>query len=90
MNECLLHILTLHRVVLHAVEKYVQNSAKDIRDLQNTIGEIDGRSRRDLERVHGSLDSIHNGQKDILRSHEDSRLWEEAQARGNWLNDVTI
>ena len=90
MNECLLSILILHRVILHAVETYMRNSAKDIQDLQNTIGEIDGRSRRDLEQVHGSLGSIHNSQKDILRSHEDSRAREEAHARGNNLSNVTL
>ncbi len=90
MNECLLCILILHRVILHAVETYTRNSAKDIRDLQNTVGEMDGRYRRDLEQVHGSLGSIHNGQNHILRSHEDSRAREESQARGNNLSDTTF
>ena len=88
MNKCLLCILILHRVTLHAVEQYNLDCAKDIRDLQKTIGAIDGRSQRDLEQVHGSLGSIHNGQKDILRSHEDSRAREESQARGNNLSDI--
>ena len=90
MNECLLCILILHRVTLHAVERYNLNCARDIRDLQKTIGEIDGRSRRDFEQVHRSLGSIHNVQKEFRRSHEDSRAQEESRAQGNNLIDVAL
>ena len=90
VNESLLGVLILHRIVLHAVERYSRNLAEDIRDFQNIIGEIDGRNRSDFEQVHGSLSSIHNGQKDILRSHEGSRTRKESQARGNNLSDTTF
>ena len=90
MNECLICILILHRVILHVVERYNLNCAKDIRDLQKTIGEIDGRSRRDFEQVHRSLGSIYNVQKEFLCSHEDSRAQRESQARGNKLSDVAL
>ena len=90
VDECLLCILILHRAILHALEKYSLDCAKDIRDLQETIGQMDERSRRDLEQVHGSLGSIHNGQMDILRSHEDSRARGESEARGNNLSDITF
>ena len=90
VNECLLCILILHRAILHALEKYSLDCAKYIRDLQKTIGEIDGRSRKDLEQVHRSLGSIHDGQKDIQRSHEDSRAREEPQARGKNISDISF
>ena len=88
MNECPIFILILHRVTLHAIERYNLNCAKDIRDLQKIIGENDGRSRRDFEQVHRSLGSIENVQKELLRSHEDSRAQEESQARGKSLSDI--
>ena len=81
--ECLLGILTVHRGITSALDKYVRNIAEDIRDLQNTISGIDEHHRRDFEQVHGSLGSIQNGQKDILRSHEDSRARQESQGQGN-------
>lgn len=90
VSECLLCILILHRAILHAVEIYMRNFAGDIRDLQNTMGEIDGRNRRDFEQVHGSLGSIYNGQMVILRSQEDSRARDEAHARGKDPSDVTF
>lgn len=73
-----------------AVKSSLRNLAGNVQDLQNSIGEIDGRSRRDFEQVHGSLGSIHNAQKVILRSHEDSRAQEEVQARGKDLSDITF
>ena len=88
MNECLHCILILNRVASLAVKEHLRNIAKNLQDLQNSIGEIDGRSRRDFEQVHGSLGSIHDGQKDILRSHEDSRAREESQTLGNHLSDI--
>ena len=70
------------------MEKYTRNLAEDIRDLQKTVGEIDARNRSYLEQVHGSLSSIQNGHKDILRSHEDFRTRQESQARGKNLSDT--
>ena len=89
MNECLRCILILYRVASLAVKQYLRYLAGDLQDLQNSIGEMDERSRRDFEQVHGSLGSIHDGQKIILRSHEDSRAREESQARGNILITIT-
>lgn len=90
MDEWLRGILIIHRVLLYALEKYVHISAEDIRDLQNTVNEIDIRNRKDFDQVHGSLGSIQNGQKDILRSHEDSRARQESQAQGSNLSAITF
>ena len=90
MDEWLHGILTIHRVLLYALETYTHISAEAIRDLQNTVNEIDGRNRKDFEQVYGSLGSIHNGQQDILRSHEDSRARQESQAQGNDLSATTF
>ena len=86
VNECFLGILIIIRVLLYALEKYTRISAEDIRDLQNNVNEIDIRNRKDFDQVHGSLGSIYNGQKDILRFHEDSKARHESQAQGNDLS----
>ena len=88
--ECLLGILTVHRGLISAVEKYIINIAEDIRDLQSTVSGIDEHNRSDFEQVHGSLGSIQNGQKDILRSHEDSKARQESLAQGNDLSAATF
>ena len=80
--ECLLAILTIHRGITSALDKYVRNIAKDIQDLQNAVSEAGERNRTDFGQVHGSLGTIQNGQKDLLRSHEDSTARQESQAQG--------
>lgn len=71
---------------MSAVEKYVRNTAEDIRGLQKDVSGVDEHNRRDFEQVHGSLGSIQTGQNDILRFHEDSRARQESQAQGNDLS----
>ena len=87
--DSLLGILTVHRGLISAVEKYTINIAEDIRDLQKNVSGIDEHNRKDFEQVHGSLGSIQNGQKDILRSHEDSRARHESRTQGNDLSAST-
>ena len=70
--EYLLSILTLHRNTMSVVEKYVRNTAEDVRGLQTDVS------------------SIHNGQKDVLRSYEDCRARQESQAQGNDLSTATF
>ena len=73
-----------------AVKSFLRNLTKDFQDLQKSIGEIDGRGRRDFKQVHGSLDNVQDTQKVMQQSQEDSRAREEAQARGKNLTDNTL
>ena len=86
VDDCLLGILIINRVLLYALEKYTRISAEDIRDLQNSVNKIDIGNRKDFDQMHGSLDSIYKGQKDILHFHEDSRARKESHAQGNHLS----
>ena len=88
--EYLLSILTLHRNTMSAVEKSVRNIAEDVQSLQTDVSGIGEHNRRNLDQLHGSLGSIHNGNNDILRSQEDSRARQQWQAQGNDLSAATI
>lgn len=70
------------------MERYICNLAQDVRDLQRNVGKNDGRSRRDHEQMRQSLLSIDKRQKNILRSHKDSRVQKESQDQGNNLRDA--
>ncbi|KAK0507966.1 hypothetical protein JMJ35_009855 [Cladonia borealis] len=90
------HLLQVDQTnAMLAVKSFLRNFTKNFQDLQNSIGEIDGRSRRDFEQVRGSLDNVQDTQKVIQQSQEDSRAREEGQARADkdlkiidWLSNL--